>query len=612
MAIYEFKKEDVYRFANEYRIRTYEHGHEIQFERCPFCNGGEHRDKKTFAINTETGAYNCKRGSCGAKGNMVTLAQAFGFHLSEDVMRYYNIANYNGKFRKFKDAHRRKETTNAAIEYLKSRGISEEVAKEYAITTRKNDDNILVFPFYNESKELTFVKYRNLNFKKGESKSKEWCEAERMPILFGMDKAKFDNETMILTEGQIDSLSIITAGIENAFSVPMGKNNFAWLGHCWNFVTRFKRLIVFGDLENGEMSLLDYLRRRFQGKIAVLAVRLEDYKGCKDANEILQKFGADQIKTCIENAEAIPVNNIRLLSDVTQEDPFRKEKLALGFKTLDRQLYGGLTFGGYALITGKAGEGKSTLANQIICQALEQAFNCFIYSGELTNSFFKNGIDRQLAGKKVIKYQDGFWHDEHYAVPGDVQQKISEWYRNRCFIYTDEINIEDDVQQETLLDIMEDAIRQYNVRVLLIDNLMTALDLEAINNSDRFEKQAMFVRSIARFTRQHNVLIILVAHKRKNDSGDENDNIMGTSDIANLATVIINFSRVKGSENQNLVTVSKERVFGATTKGEGLILSYDPASKRLYEDIDELERKYSWDKDTEDGFADATTDEIPF
>lgn len=612
MAIYEFKREDAYRFANECGIRTYEHGHEIQFERCPFCNGGKNRDKKTFAINTETGAYNCKRSSCGAKGNMVTLAQAFGFHLTEEVVRHYNIANYNGKFRKFKDAHTRKQTTDAAFEYLESRGISRKITEAYSITTRKDDENILVFPFYNENNELTFVKYRNLNFKKGESRAKEWCEAERMPILFGMDKAKFDNDTMILTEGQIDSLSVTAAGFDNAFSVPMGKNAFTWIGHCWEFLNRFNKIVVFGDLEGGEMSLLDHMRKRLPQKVR--AVRFEDYKDCKDANDILRKYGAEQIKVCIDNAQPLTIHNIRPLSSVTQEDPFRKEKLRLGFKTLDRQLHGGLTFGGYALITGKAGEGKSTLANQIICQALEQAYNCFVYSGELTNAFFKNGIDRQLAGSKVVKYQDGFWHDEHYAIPTDVQEKISEWYKNRCFIYTDEIDIEEDEQRMKLLEIMENAIVQYNVRVLLIDNLMTALDLESINVSDRFEKQAMFVRSIAKFTRQHNVLILLVAHKRKNESGDDNDNIMGTSDIANLATVIINFSRTKKGgtlvDNQNLIRISKERVFGAVSKDEGITLMYDPASKRLYETIEELDYKYSWDK--EDGFEDVTTDEIPF
>ncbi len=40
---------------------------------CPFCHGGEHRDKYSFAINERTGAYICFRSKCGAKGHINQL-----------------------------------------------------------------------------------------------------------------------------------------------------------------------------------------------------------------------------------------------------------------------------------------------------------------------------------------------------------------------------------------------------------------------------------------------------------------------------------------------------------------------------------------------------------
>jgi len=39
-------------------------GREIIPDFCPFCKGGSHNDRYTFALNIETGAYNCKRGNC--------------------------------------------------------------------------------------------------------------------------------------------------------------------------------------------------------------------------------------------------------------------------------------------------------------------------------------------------------------------------------------------------------------------------------------------------------------------------------------------------------------------------------------------------------------------
>ena len=42
---------------------------------CPFCNGGDHQDKDTFALNFENHTYNCRRGSCGQKGHFFGVAE---------------------------------------------------------------------------------------------------------------------------------------------------------------------------------------------------------------------------------------------------------------------------------------------------------------------------------------------------------------------------------------------------------------------------------------------------------------------------------------------------------------------------------------------------------
>ena len=134
MSFYEFKTEDAERFAQNHGPVT-RFGKEMRFRYCPYCHGGAHKDKGIFAINLETGAFNCQRSSCGAKGNMVTLSKDFDdFEISREVTSYYNINNYNGRFRTFKDAHRVTESKDGAIEYLKSRGISEAVCRKYEVT----------------------------------------------------------------------------------------------------------------------------------------------------------------------------------------------------------------------------------------------------------------------------------------------------------------------------------------------------------------------------------------------------------------------------------------------------------------------------------------------
>ena len=180
MSIYEFNPDDAMRFARDQGIQVKERGDELIFAKCPYCGRGTTKKYK-FAINLKTGAFNCLRASCGAKGNMLTLARDFDFSLGSEADEYYN------QRRKFKSIRHYPvpQSKPEAVAYLEGRGISATITESYKITVRKDDSKVLVFPFYDEKGALQFIKYRNTAPKDGQSK--EWCEAGTKPILFGMD-----------------------------------------------------------------------------------------------------------------------------------------------------------------------------------------------------------------------------------------------------------------------------------------------------------------------------------------------------------------------------------------------------------------------------------------
>ena len=166
-------------------------------------------------------------------------------------------------------------------------------------------------------------------------------------------------------------------------------------------------------------------------------------------------------------------------------------------------------------------------------------------------------------------------------------------------------------EKESLVTTVETVIMQYGVKVILLDNLMTAIDLESVGSSDKYEKQSLFVKKLARVALRHNVLIILVAHKRKNNmSTNENDEISGSGDISNLATITIAYEKDGNiEEGQRLAKVSKNRLFGRVSNS-GFVLDYDPKSKRIYGDGDDLYIEYGWNKD-KSGFYEIN-EETPF
>lgn len=601
--IYQFQEEDARRFANQIGAEVKMHGQELQFKECPFCHGGSGRkkDRYTFAINLKNGACNCKRAGCGYTGNMITLAKDFNFSLGRDADSYHKLSAYSQKmfvsFAAFREQHM--TPSDPALAYLKSRGISEKVATRYEIATKKNDDGILVFLFRDENKEIQFVKYRNLNYQKGHG-SKEWCMANCKPILFGMFQCE-DRERLVITEGQMDSLSVAEAGIKNAVSVPTGANGFTWIPYCWDFMQSFKEIVVFGDNEKGTVTLAAEISARWPEKTKV--VRLEDYKDCKDANEILQTHGPEAIKEAVKNAVGTIDRRIKKMTEVRSVDIMGMTTLKTNISSLDEVLNGGFRVGQLIVLTGRRGEGKSTLGSMIGVEALKQDFNSFFYSGELMDFYFRNWMDRQILGKEMSATE----------TTEEDRLFLNQFYADKAYIYDNQIV--DIGETEDIPRTIEKAIAQQGCTFIMVDNLMTALDPES---EDLYRAQSKFVGELASLAKKYSVIILLIAHPRKTNTNLGNDDISGSADITNKADIVLTYGRDQDSADQDLrkLYVIKNRLTGRITKADNPIrLFFEPKSKRIAEKRLDLIKQTERFTESQEQFVQLTQeqiDELPF
>ena len=561
--MYEFKSSDVWDFANYIGAEVKQKGNELFFKYCPQCKGGG-GDKETFSVNLETGAFKCFRASCDYHGHFVELARDFGFKLDDEQER---------KYRKLPQP--KIESKPKAIEWLEKRGISADVVKRYKITVQKDNDNILVFPFYDEQGVMQFVKYRKMDFDKERDKSKEWCEKDTMPILFGMAQCE-DFTRLVITEGQIDSLSVASCGIKNAVSVPTGALGFTWLANCWDWINKFEEIVVFGDYEKGKITLIETLEKRIQGKVK--CVRCEDYLCEKDANDILRKYGKEAIIKAVENAELREVKYVKRLANVEEVNLTDLPKIKTGIRQLDR-VCGGLLRGHVVLLSGKRGEGKSTFMSQIVAEAIEQDNAVFVYSGELPNYHFKNWLDLQIAGNKYVSTRQNEYGDNEYYLTDDTVKAINKWYYDKAFIFDN--SAVTDNEYEGLLKVIIDSICRYDIKLVCIDNLMTAMDCDV--NTDLYRQQSSFVKSLEKLAQQYDVAIILVAHPKKTQGDFDNDTVSGSSDITNAVSFVFNYQRAKdGSEHDSELMITKNRLNGKILTGDNSIkLYYSEKSKRV-------------------------------
>ena len=584
---YVMSRDDLNGFVEFIGAETKVKGKEVIFRYCPRCGGSAPKDDEwKFAVNWQTGAFGCLRGSCGYHGHFVELCRDFGYKLGMDAEQQYKV---------LPQPKERIEPKESALAYLADRGISKETAERFEVTAHRDKPNVLLFPFFNEYGKLDFIKYRNMAYRKGRKGSKEWCEEGCRPILFGMKQCvSFDR--LVITEGQLDSMSVSEAGIENACSVPMGMNGFTWLPNCYDWIKRFEKVVVFGDLEKGHMSLLDTLKQRLPNR--VLAVRKEDYLGEKDANDILRSFGAEAVRKAVENAEEPDIGYVKELADVEDVDLNLLPKVKTGMYEIDSALGGGICFGQVCLLTGKRGNGKSTFMSNIVANALNQNVGVFAYSGELADYHFKRWLNCQLAGNDYMIPSENEYGETTYTIDPAISKAISEWYRGRAFIY-DNSFIEDADEHTALTEIVREVASRRNVKLICIDNLMTAM--ETVNEqSNLYLAQSNFVGELKKIAVRYDVAIILVAHPRKRGKDDtefDNDDVSGSSDITNKVDIVMNYGRAKeGADHDCELEISKNRLAGTLKMGANkILLNYSPKTKRVT-GMRELNKRYGWEK----------------
>lgn len=586
---YELKQEDIYGFAQFTNIQTWLHGDELQFDYCPYCHGGNRKDHKTFSINIYSGLFNCKRGNCGRKGHFVQLARDFNYELDIDNSR---------KYTEFPQPQKRITPRESAYAYLESRGISRATADKFQVTSFENRPNLLWFPFFDENNKLVFAKFRRMDYKKGVTKgSKEWRQAGGKPILFGMRECEgFD--TIVITEGQLDSMSCAEAGIKNACSVPSGKTDFTWIPICKPWLNKFDTIIVFGDMEDGKMSLVDEISKKFQNKIRV--VRKQDYLGEKDANDILRKYGKQAVVDCINNAEPPSANFVKSLSKVSNPDLSALERIRTGIYALDDALDGGIILGQVCLLFGKRGEGKSTLMSQMIADAIDQGYGTFIYSGELPDYHFKSWLNLQVAGIENCVGKKNKYGRIKYTPTEEVQAKIDKWYDGKAFIYDNTYTDEHPEEEMSLLDVIEQTIKNNDIKLVCIDNLMTAME-SVHSQSELYLAQSRFVGQLKKFAMKYNIAVILIAHQRKSSTGDgkkdfDSDDVSGSADITNKVDIVLRYALPdkQDVDYQGVLTLWKNRMNGVLlTKENAIKMYYDERTKRVTA-ARQLSRFYGW------------------
>lgn len=578
---------------------------------CPF----HQEDHASFIYNKKAFNFRCF-GSCGRSYDILDVFMYKGATYAEACKKLFELAEMPYSFgelgvktkRHYRYPHEVPCTDKSKVyAYFEQRKISRETLD--ALDVRQDSEGNAVFNYYDTNDVLTMVKYKP-SHKVQHGQAKCWCQqnSDTAPLLFNMNRINV-NSPLLICEGEPDCLSAIEAGFKNAVSVPLGSSNLHWIDENLEWLDQFESIIICADNDDAGVKMQKECVPRlgsWRTKVVdIPAIPIGNTgRVTKDLNEILYVCGKDRVLELILDAKDSPVPSVADLSDVEPTEYEDVDGVTTGLKAIDDELMR-LFFGTLTIVSGQPGSGKSSLLTQLACNSLDNDIGTWLFSGELPNGVEKSWFNYIFAGPRNITDAISRRGNPYKKISTTTLAEINKTYKGRWHIYRDDY----DNTLDKLIASMTDTVRKYGARCLILDNFM-CIDTET--SEEELRSQTDTIKKLIEFAKKYQVAVILVCHPRKMDAGTNVGiyDIAGTSNIVNLAHRTIGLRRVTDAERENaakysekrrqllkydvIVTIVKDRMFGRQNIDVGLY--YDPASRRFFGDMDEYDRRFSWDK----------------
>lgn len=574
----------------ETKHHTSPSGECLQVKLCPFCGGGDHHDRWTFALKLDDGASVCKRGNCGWKGSFLELQRAMGDQPMRDSFKptFYKSAKAPvKKYTKPKDATQERHeallgnpnllayltTTKSATKtnrggketIVQGRGFSLDTIKRFRLgmfvgTVAGYESTWIAIPYF-KGGELVRTKYRTLAKDFGIDVGSE-------PVLFGIDDVQGDEATIV--EGEFDALALAQCGVPNVVSVPDGCADLNWIDHNWEWLDRLTTIRIAVDFDEGGAGLEREIVNRL-GRDRCVRVRFPH----KDANACLQAgMAAEEVRALVDNAEPYPMEGLVRATDLydgvfalyNNEKPFG---VTTGWPELDAKL-GGIRMGEVTVVTGPPGSGKSEFVSALLVNLAANDVKSVIAP-------FETKVEKVV--RNMLSQRTGLPFYGQYRMEVETMQDAIAWLHDRIFF----VSLEDEDQDwATVEQHFRYAVRRFGCKVCVADP-MTMLLSQSGKDSERFDIDNIMRRG-RRLVTGLDVHLIIVAHPKKLASDDavaELYDINGSAGVRNLTWNGLSIWRNRKAEqdgrNEVKVYIKKNREFGS----EGVVaLEFDPMCKR--------------------------------
>ena len=466
--------------------------------RCPDC--GDQRKKKnqkTFSITIkpDSNLYHCHH--CGLSG-AVRRKKFYEAHM-EKVVKIPTQLNYNVQL--IQDFFGARNVHLDTLEGLP------------AMTTGMKYFNgaqqEAVGFIYGPRENPTAIKWRSV-----EGKGFLCDGAPRS--FYGIENVEETDEDLTIVEGECDVIALASVGIK-AVSCPNGApakvsqnrvspeedNKFSYIWEERERLERVKRVILATDSDQAGEAMAEEIARRV-GRAKCWRVKFPE--GTKDANDAVDKLGAEETRRLFDNPEPVPLSGVYGASEYLNDikDIYANghgRGASTGFPTIDELFT--IAEGQLSIVTGMPSSGKSEFIDQIMVNlAQRESWKFAVCSFENPPHMHIAKLAEKVSGKPFYDGLGARMTEE------ELDEAVS--FINDHFVFLES----KDGGMSTIDSVIErtkQAVMRLGVRGLIIDpyNYIEQTGTEEHNGISQM------LSRITAFAKAHGIHVWFVAHPQK-------------------------------------------------------------------------------------------------
>ena len=517
---------------------------------CPNCG------HKKLYIDKKSGLFNCFYAGCGFKGMLDDYRPLDQQHdsLGERIVKksvpsrntlpddYENLSD--SVIKRLKPLDEDAEVINYLAEQKIPLDIAEAAGCMSAVKDFDGKKHHCLCYVNKVNGNIVNVKYRAVDQKMFCQDSLKDKDIPSAPFnIECLNPLLSETDTLIITEGEKDVLTLMSAGYRHVISVPNGSSckPDVFMEPFTEWMRPVRKIIICGDEDRSGRKLKHSLMEYFKDtQCAVVSMST----GCKDISEVNQRYGIDEVRRIIDSVEWTRNPDIIRIRDSrdTVLEVLRgnyDHGYSLGYGPLTDQRLKLTDEGGLIVVTGRPGSGKTdwmrcTLAHLIAQQKKHVAFL----------SFEEPNKSKQV--RHIVQLATGV---EDTAL-------LSDELRERTLDFLDQhmLNLTmDNVEPKpsniiAMCETLRNA-ESFPLEFLCIDPYLFVMSENPAESETQQIKQTLTV--LQSWGRRNHIWVIMVAHPRKlvkEGTGEYEDvdeyTISGSAHWANLADYLISVRRV--------------------------------------------------------------------